>query len=498
MVPTPTYDELHVVSDLHMGGAEGFQIFNQGPLLAQTIEHLRGRLPEKQLALAINGDMVDFLAEPNSLYFDPLGAIDKLDRITRDPAFEPVWTALSEFVNTPHRTLAINLGNHDLELALPWVRDWLVQKLSGGKAEALGRIKLVFDGTGFRCRVGSADVICLHGNEVDDWNFCNYEALREQARDLTLGLPAESWTPNAGTKLVIDVMNKIKRHYPFVDLLKPELGAVVPTLYALDPSLRHMIGAAMGVAAKGVRDKLLRLAGFLGKDDAEAVVGAEEVYGMRALDSLLSESFGAPRTATSRDSEPANYYLLQAEKNFLQEYTAMDLVSESVDDRKLGWGGAFVDWITGKEKSEVLREALEHLSKDQSFDLRHADATFQSLDKLVAGDIDFVISGHTHHERALYRQSGGGFYYNSGTWVRLIRLPPDVLHSPDRFAGVYKVFEKGTMAALDQADGLVLRHPAVVSIVQGDSTVRGCIHRVEADGAAVTLNPVEGSEFERS
>jgi hypothetical protein len=32
------YDELHVISDLHMGGPEPkFQIFDQGPLLAKTI-----------------------------------------------------------------------------------------------------------------------------------------------------------------------------------------------------------------------------------------------------------------------------------------------------------------------------------------------------------------------------------------------------------------------------------------------------------------------------
>ena len=36
------------------------------------------------------------------------------------------------------------------------------------------------------------------------------------------------WRPNAGTRLVVEVMNNFKRRYPFVDLLKPEATAAVP------------------------------------------------------------------------------------------------------------------------------------------------------------------------------------------------------------------------------------------------------------------------------
>src|SRR5262249_295777 len=163
---------------LHLGGSRsGFQIFNSTDDLVRLIEHLRSQPSEKSLALVINGDMVDFLAETPATYFDPLGAMGKLDRIFGDPTFPPASKSLQRFVRTPGRTLVINLGNHDLELALPWIREHLLEVLAGDSLTARGRITLVFDGAGFRCEVGGAQILCLHGNEVDPWNVADYEAI---------------------------------------------------------------------------------------------------------------------------------------------------------------------------------------------------------------------------------------------------------------------------------------------------------------------------------
>jgi hypothetical protein len=62
------FDELYAISDLHMGGRPGFQIFRQGPRLAELINYLTLRESDLQIALCINGDTVDFLAEPNPRY----------------------------------------------------------------------------------------------------------------------------------------------------------------------------------------------------------------------------------------------------------------------------------------------------------------------------------------------------------------------------------------------------------------------------------------------
>ena len=55
------FDELYVISDLHIGGQPGFQIFDQGDLLSRFIDYVTAR-PGK-VGLVINGDSVDFLAE---------------------------------------------------------------------------------------------------------------------------------------------------------------------------------------------------------------------------------------------------------------------------------------------------------------------------------------------------------------------------------------------------------------------------------------------------
>ncbi len=101
MPPVPAFDEVHVVSDLHLGGAPGFQIFDLTNELEGLISFLCQRPPGTEVALVINGDFVDFLAEEPARCFDPHDAISKLDRIVGDAAFAPVWSALQRFAATP-------------------------------------------------------------------------------------------------------------------------------------------------------------------------------------------------------------------------------------------------------------------------------------------------------------------------------------------------------------------------------------------------------------
>ncbi|MGI9106486.1 MAG: metallophosphoesterase, partial [Pyrinomonadaceae bacterium] len=266
-IPTdslPQFDELYVISDLHLGGEKGFQIFNSTDELKSLVEHLSALHPEKKVALLINGDFVDFLAEAPPQHFDPEHAVSKLDRIATDPAFAPVFKALRKFTGKKNRCLIINLGNHDLELALPWVQTFLLEVLSGDNEAARGRITLAFNGAGVLCRVGNAKVLCVHGNEVDDWNLADYETIRRFGREVQQGRLVADWVPNAGSRLVIEVMNQIKRDYPFVDLLKPERQGVIPTLLALAPDQSDKLRAINATARRLVWDKLRRATGFLG------------------------------------------------------------------------------------------------------------------------------------------------------------------------------------------------------------------------------------------
>ncbi|HET9211753.1 MAG TPA: metallophosphoesterase [Thermoanaerobaculia bacterium] len=479
----PEFDELHVISDLHLGGKTGFQIFNSGAEAQWLIDQLTAEPPKKRIALLINGDLVDFLAEENARYFDSENAVKKLERIAGDPAFAPVWQALQRFARKKGRRLIVNLGNHDVELALPWVRSRLLDLLSAGDEAALGRIFLTFDGAGYLCRVGNAAILCVHGNEVDDWNVTDHETIRRIGRDVVHGLPVESWIPNAGTQLVIEVMNGLKRRYPFIDLLKPEAQGVVPTLLALAPDQRDKLLAIAGTARRLVWDKIKRSTGLLGAEEG-APAGEPPARPMSAA-----------LAVDSRDQ--AEILLRDTEERLRRDVRPMALIDGDEQGSYLGGFTALKKLIQGQSTAEVLREALENLREDRSFEPGTEDDTYKSLDGRVGEEVDFVVAGHTHLERALKRKKGRGFYFNTGTWVRLIRLERHVLEDAEKFGLVFETFKQGTMAALDAFPGLILRRLTVASFQADGGKTRGELRHVEPGAGGLTLEPVAGSQFIR-
>ena len=95
MDPAPEYDELHVISDLHIGGTKGFQAFDAVAELSALVRYLRDRPSERSVCLVINGDMIDFLAEPNPCYFGPLDGRRPPDvqQIARTAAVRVIFVA---------------------------------------------------------------------------------------------------------------------------------------------------------------------------------------------------------------------------------------------------------------------------------------------------------------------------------------------------------------------------------------------------------------------
>lgn len=489
----PAFDALHAVSDLHLGGTAGFQIFDQGPLLAAAVDRLRETAPDEAHVLVLNGDLVDFLAEAPARYLDPQGGVDKLDRIAADPAFAPVFDALRRYVQAPRRHLALTLGNHDLELALPPVRARLTELLCGDDPAARGRLTLAFDGAGYTCRVGGRTVLCVHGNEVDTWNVVDHEALRRVALDLHRRRAPEAWTPNAGTRLVVDVMNEVKRRMPLVDLLKPEDKAVVPVLVALDPSQLDKVRRLGPVLLRLVTDRARQALGFLGDVPEE---GAGAVGEEAALRELLGGTFAAPPTGETTD---VDVLLQRAEERMAKGDDPLAAAAPAGGTQTLGAGGLAWDVLRRRPAAENLREALrDWLHGDDTFDPFVPDDTFRQLDREIGAEVDVLLAGHTHLERALDRRRGGGRYYNSGTWIRLIRLTDAVLGHADAFRPVYEAFADGTMDALDAVPELVLRRPSVVSVWRDDGAVHAALRRVEAEGDGAALREIDGTRHTRS
>jgi UDP-2,3-diacylglucosamine pyrophosphatase LpxH len=431
------FDELYVVSDIHMGGDPGFQIFSRGPRLAAFIRYVGAQRPGDHVVLVLNGDVVDSLAETGVSGYVALDgdtAVGMMARIAADPAFAPVWDALASFVKVPRRHLVIVVGNHDIELALPIVEDWVRRRLAEGDADAQSRITFATHGSGFACRVGDARVFCTHGNEVDAWNWVDYNLLGQLANAINAGRVAErtAWKPNAGTRLVKDVMNIVKREYPFVDLLKPETAAVAGVLMAIDRDTFKKID--LTDAFPVLRDKVrggLVVKNLLSADAATLAGVAPRELAEEMTEHLLGPGLREALRESRREvgRAPEDELLLKAGLLVAEGKRASDTLVFDETIETLGAWDLVAGWVGLVGKVEGLRRALtDWLARDSTYDASSAedDPTYDAVRARVADTIDVVITGHTHLARAL-PLGGHRLYFNCGTWIRLLRLTTESL-----------------------------------------------------------------------
>ena len=505
----PHYDELWIVSDLHMGGertgVRNFQIFRRGERLANFIRYVTDQRPGDDVALLLNGDIIDSLAEdtvPGYVALDIDIALQMMDRLYRDPAFADVWEALGQFVRTPKRHLVLVIGNHDIELALTPVQASLRQRLAAGDAAAQARLVFATNGGGFACRVGARRVFCTHGNEVDKWNIVDYDGLGSLDSAMNAGrrVDATRWVPNAGTRMVIDIMNKVKERHPFVDLLKPENQAVLSALLTLDPELVKLVD--LGSSYRIVRNlisgneevRALLSAGQDLENVSQATVASAAVAEL--LGPHLSEGVRTFQTVVSEDD-----LLLAAERDFAKAIITVDASIPA--GATLGWTDMIAGFLGRLTPEEALRRALlDWLGSDTTFDVEKRDDTFNAIVDRVGPDVDFIVTGHTHLARAI-EFSAGRHYFNCGTWIRLLRLTPQALADEKVFHEVYVALAKKTMEALDNAPkipgpngevDLLLDRTDAVRISRNGTEVAGELLRV-VDGvtpASVTFEKETG------
>jgi hypothetical protein len=144
-------------------------------------------------------------------------------------------------------------------------------------------------------------------------------------------------------------------------------------------------------------------------------------------------------------------------------------------------------WLRGISQAEALRRALlDWLKDDKSFDIGDRDDTFDKVTAAVGPSIDFIVTGHTHLERAI-DMGQGRYYFNSGTWIRLMRFTPAMLARENAFTEVFNVLVDGRMKTIDEArfggEPFVMDQTSAVSISvdPAGGTVGALVH-VEGDG----------------
>lgn len=418
-----SYDVLYSISDLHLGGAAkadpahpnvlAVQATGAADRLAKWIRRITPSEPDtRPIGLVINGDFIDFLAENPQQYLDLVAPRRHVDRVVKDPSFAPVFGALADFVAAPRTRLVVVIGNHDVELLHPEAQHALLEVLRYPSTE---KFEFALDGTGYTCRVGGRRVYCTHGNEHDAFNLLDHRALRrllqrakrgeslrqEEIRDAT----------NAGTRLVVDVMNAVKRELPFVDLLKPEIEAVIPMLLSLPrdrvplPDLDRAIAIALRRSYDAARmsNRLLsERQAEQGRDDAVSSVA----WSRAAWESL--------------------------EQQYQQSTAPID-IARAEGSGTLSVAGALWGAVRAQTSEDGLRAYLLQLMKKQGLDtFRYdvpSDELFVALDREVDPSVDFVLAGHTHLARLIKRCNGVGYYCNTGTWMRLLRLSPALLEN---------------------------------------------------------------------
>ncbi len=482
------FDDLFVISDIHLGGEAGFQVFNQQKALSSLIRGLAERDENREVGLVLNGDIVDFLAESPPVYFDYHRVVEKLDRIVHDPAFADVFEALKDFVNKPKRHLILVLGNHDVELALPAARSYLENLLYDGAdvEKKRGRITFAMDGTGYRARVGCAEVLCLHGNEMDAWNVVDYFALSKTIQAQNRDNAPQEWKPNAGTRMVIDVLNDFKRKYRWIDLLKPEGEAVMTLLLSLDPQVASKLMALPGIAGRLSTDRLRMEMGFLSEDEVDEK--REPALFQEAVEGAFSEVYG------ELESEEDLELLIQEIEDHIERKTdPISLVGK--EEEFLSLGGDLWRKIKGKSKEVLTRHALKRCFKDhQAFEHTVEDATYKAVSESVGPEIDFVIAGHTHLHRAI--PLGAGAYFNSGTWIRLMHIKEHMLEKQP-FSQLWDLLSgECNIEALDNAriggEPLVLNIRSVVAVQDMGNGVSGRLfeYREVEGGDDFELAPV--------
>lgn len=463
----PTFQELFVVSDIHMGGRrsgqENFQIFNRGKRLANLIDHICEQHNEDKVCFVLNGDIIDSLAEEEVggyVALDGETALRMMNHIFTDPSFRPVWDALARFVALPHKHLVFIVGNHDIELGLPIVSHAIQNRLTPNeKGGGLARIHFATEGGGFACRVAGARIFCTHGNELDDWNRVDFTKLGELANTINAGrtVTPSKWEANAGTRLVVDVMNRVKRRYPMVDILKPEAAAVASVLVALDkeafkyvnlsdviPMWREKVKGGL-VTKNLLGAEAVDFAGISSTDLAEE--SARHLLG-----SNFQETLQRHRQNEGRLSE--DELLLTAEKAFQDKPSAVSTVFSETEKETLGTWDIVAGWVGLVPKVEGLRRALQDwLKDDRTFDVGCADELYDGMQERIGSQVDFTITGHTHKPRALALKRGKGYYYNCGTWIRSLRLTKEALEDPQYFEDeVWPSLTAGSLAALDVAE----------------------------------------------
>lgn len=431
--------QVYIISDIHLGGDypastdpedRGFRICTHVAELASFVDALADK--PTPVELVINGDLIDFLAEQDAETGGNVAfvataqlAAQRLDRILDRDAV--LVRALARLLAQGHR-LTLLLGNHDVELSLPLVRQRLAYHLGiTGRQD----FNFLFDGEAYT--IGS--VLIEHGNRYDKFNVIDHDGLRRVRSLMSRGqdVPAEfAFAPPAGSHMVVDVINPIKQQYRFVDLLKPETDVVVPILLALEPGFRSVLTrvAELSLAARKHGVTQAALPSFGGD------INAHESSEMSSFggDISFAPARPDPLAALLASVSPHASVILNAGAPDANSDIGQDISAMGTINRMTGIAKLLLSRNTPEldRRLPALLAALRALQNDNTFarNVEYNREYARAALDLSIGGYDYVVFGHTHMARDVW-MTGGSRYFNAGTWADLIKFPTEIVSGPE-------------------------------------------------------------------
>lgn len=167
-----------------------------------------------EVELILNGDVLDFLNVPISGEFPDVVtedvAIEKLYAILK--GHQEVLEAMQAFVAKPGKRILYNVGNHDLDLFFPKVRELFCRAVGGTNwtpEKVWVNVEHEFIDYPEGMRI-------YHGNQFEAVHTTNYQQpfITENLPEPILYLP---W----GSLYVIKIINRLKWERDYVDKVKP-------------------------------------------------------------------------------------------------------------------------------------------------------------------------------------------------------------------------------------------------------------------------------------
>lgn len=494
---------VYVISDLHLGGRDpdpatgdrGFRMMTHPRDLATFLTKLAEKPRAPVCELVINGDFIDFLAEqlPGETEWKafrerPGEALLVFKQLLDRPGDRAVLDALGAMLKNGHRVTVL-LGNHDVELALPEVREAFEEAVGAGHNP--GVLRWVVNNEAYV--VG--DALIEHGNRYDAANQVDHDGLRRLCSMRSRGLYSDEgraeYRSPPGSLFVAEIMNPIKQDYSFIDLLKPQSEPLFALILALAPEHRKRVLELIAILKKitegGMDSPTLpsELHHITAQGGGEVELSDEEVE-RRATAALLDsitdsvserEALASALEALSQGDEstaPETVPIANTLSRVVAATGLLALVSAG-------------NLLPLKYRVPLVRKTLGTLAGDKTFDdatetgaayLAAAQAlaaprTPAELDLMPASRDRFryVVFGHTHHPKKLALPGGDATYLNTGTWANVMRFPRELFAADDDTAGEALVSFVERVRKNDLDDMIVFRPTYVRLDVGADGRV---------------------------